>query len=507
MKKHVCLLLLVLTLFELAACAGTLEVGIERTPTAEVRGLPTPDGHLATVEALTVENARLAATIAAYATSSVTATPPPPELGRVAYVQGGDIWVKLLPDDRPQRLTTDGRNRSPAWSPSGNWLAFRKERYVVIERETLCDTPNMRRELCRESASELQQQVWLVEEDGSNARPLNQNLSVEGFAWSPVRDRLAYVTTSGQLQAVNGDGTNLATLFAASTVDHSPGKIGRIAWSPDGAWIAYEYALQGSEPAAAYQSIWKVSADGRERVQLYGTEQGRSDLWLAGWSSAGKLVYFWQDPARPAISPDGAPLFGVSAAGQPAAGAAVGLSSEPMLPYRDFIATAPPHTNWGEREAVALAVGAGQGTWANKRIETSAAVSPPGVAAISPAWSPDGRRLAYAAMPERETLGLSEPTLQELMARRVWVADAAGEGRPQQITDDPGYRDEFPRWSADGTYLLFARINAKGRASLWIVPAGSGALRQVVDELTPAPDPIGTYGHVEWDNLFDWWRG
>ena len=424
----------------------------------------------------------------------------------MAYVQGGDIWVKPLPDGAPLRLTTDGRNRSPRWSPSGVWLAFRKEGNVIVERETLCDTPNMRRELCRESVSELQQQVWLAEEDGSNGRPLNQSLSVEAFAWSPTRDRLAYVNASGQLQAVNGDGTNLATLFAASTADRSPGKIGRMAWSPDGAWIAYEYALQGVEPTAAYRGIWKVSADGRERVQVYGDGPGRSEPWLAGWSSAGTLIYFWQDPARPVISPDGAPLFGVATVGQPTAGAAVRLSSEPMLPYRDFIAAAPRGARGSDREAVALVVGAGQGTWANKRIETSVTVSPPGMSAISPAWSPDGQRLAYAAMPEREGLGLGEPMLQELMARRIWVADVAGGGPPRQITDGVGYRDEFPRWSADGATILFARINTRGLASLWIAPTGGGALRQVVDELTPAPDPISAHGRVEWDNLFDWRR-
>jgi hypothetical protein len=31
--------------------------------------------------------------------------------------------------------------------------------------------------------------------------------------------------------------------------------------------------------------------------------------------------------------------------------------------------------------------------------------------------------------------------------------------------------------------------------------------RQVVDELTPAPDPVLSYGHVDWGAWFDWWRG
>jgi hypothetical protein len=40
-------------------------------------------------------------------------------LGKVAYVQGGDIWTKVLPDGEPQRLTNDGRSIAPKWSPSG----------------------------------------------------------------------------------------------------------------------------------------------------------------------------------------------------------------------------------------------------------------------------------------------------------------------------------------------------------------------------------------------------
>jgi len=31
--------------------------------------------------------------------------------------------------------------------------------------------------------------------------------------------------------------------------------------------------------------------------------------------------------------------------------------------------------------------------------------------------------------------------------------------------------------------------------------------RQVVDELTPSPGQFGYYGYVDWDQLFDWWRG
>jgi hypothetical protein len=74
------------------------------------------------------------------------------------------------------------------------------------------------------------------------------------------------------------------------------------------------------------------------------------------------------------------------------------------------------------------------------------------------------------------------------------------------LTTNLSYRDEHPLWSADGKYILFARIDTRGRASLWCIPLENGSARQVVDELTPTPDPIGAYGYVDWEGLFDWWR-
>ncbi len=98
-----------------------------------------------------------------------------------------------------------------------------------------------------------------------------------------------------------------------------------------------------------------------------------------------------------------------------------------------------------------------------------------------------------------------------MMKRRIWVVNVQGETQPQQLTDDPAYRDERPLWSADGSHLLFVRLDAKDQASPWLIPAGGGDPHRVVDELTPLPGPapgrFGYYGHVEWDQLFDWWRG
>jgi Tol biopolymer transport system component len=496
--------LLVLLLIVLVGCNGILDVGIERTPTPDY-------SPAATVAALTAENAELATRVA-----TLTAPiPTTPHLGQIVYVQGGDIWVKALPDSKPQRLTTDGRNREPRWSPSGQWLAFRKETQVIVDQSSSCDIPNPRPGMCPDNVVSLQEQLWVMEVDGSAAHRLESAAEAGAFAWSPTDDRLAYVTAGGELQTVNADGSNVTSLVPRTAADRSkPGRVGNIRWSPDGTAIAYEWRVQQPDLSLTYQGLWKVSADGKDQVELYvsGVPK-KGEALLVGWTPLGRSVLFWQPgEARPASLVDGVSLYAVPADKSLSKGdVPILLGSEAMLAYPDFVAPAPSSpqsVQGGAGEAVALAIGAGRSTWTNKRIEVAGKMmTPKGVAAIFPAWSPNGTRLAYTGMPDRASLSVGASARQELMQRHIGVVSVSSDPRPRWLTDSPAYRDERPLWSADGNYILFARIDIKGRASLWVVSVDGGPPRQVVDELTPAPDPFGLYGHVEWDSLFDWWRG
>jgi Tol biopolymer transport system component/ribosomal protein S16/tetratricopeptide (TPR) repeat protein len=461
MKKSLWLLPLLLLL---AAC-GTLEVGVEQTPT--------PDhAATATVSALATENARLATQVA---TLAVPTSTPTPSLGKLAYVQGSDIWVKTLPDGEPQRLTTDGRNSEPRWSPSGEWLAFHKD-----------------------------VQVWLIRADGSDLHPIDQCGPVSVFAWSPVEDRLAYVAGSGilRLEVINADGSDPATLIPLSIC--AAGILGRIAWSPNGRWIAY-----GWREELTYQGLWKISADGEERSELYASGvPKKGEAILAGWSPDGQHILFWQgDVLSASMLADGVALYSL-----PAGRDGPTKLVDTVLVHDDFLAPAPQ----GDR--LAVTAGGYRATWTNKRIAVVEVdggeptwLTDESVAAFSPAWSPDGIHLAYVAMPDEGDLVGGDDARLGMMERRIWVVNAQGKPQLQQLTDDPTYRDERPLWSADGSHLLFARMDAEGQASLWLIPAAGGESRRVMDELTPLPGPasgwFGYYGHVDWDQLFDWWRG
>src|SRR5579884_2600067 len=108
-----------------------------------------------------------------------TTTPTPrPTLEKLAYLVGGDVWIKELPVGAARRLTRDGHNAQPRWSPSGAWLAYRSD-----------------------------QTLWLVRASDSDAKPISQMAPSADldFVWSPLldggRELIAYVADAGLFTA------------------------------------------------------------------------------------------------------------------------------------------------------------------------------------------------------------------------------------------------------------------------------------------------------------------
>lgn len=233
-----------------------------------------------------------------------------------------------------------------------------------------------------------------------------------------------------------------------------------------------------------------------------------SGLIVAGWSADGKDILVWPDPAFSAsLLADGTPLEAV-----PAAGGAPRQVSDAMLTYSDFLAVAPAGSY------LAVAQGAGRETWTRKRIAIvepaagkSQPLTPTTLAAVQPAWSPDGQRLAFAAAPDIGAVGGAAPAKAALAKRRIWVMDRDGGGQTQ-LTNDAAYRDERPRWSADGGQILFARLDGAGQASLWLMNTDGSSLTKVADNLalpSSSANPVwfGSYGHLDWDSAFAWQPG
>ena len=85
-----------------------------------------------------------------------------------------------------------------------------------------------------------------------------------------------------------------------------------------------------------------------------------------------------------------------------------------------------------------------------------------------PAWSPDGRTLAYAANPDSDLYGGNWD---------IWVTQIGG-GEPVNRTTDYDGDDRFPSWSPDGRQIAFWSDRDGG--GYFVMPALGGTPRKVI---------------------------
>lgn len=88
-------------------------------------------------------------------------------------------------------------------------------------------------------------------------------------------------------------------------------------------------------------------------------------------------------------------------------------------------------------------------------------------AEMAPAWSPDGRHVAFYTLDLR--LGSSELRIVDLATRDEVRVPAPGKG----------LGPSRPEWSADGSQLVFLGANADGRSHIWAVQRDGAKLRNL----------------------------
>ena len=101
---------------------------------------------------------------------------------------------------------------------------------------------------------------------------------------------------------------------------------------------------------------------------------------------------------------------------------------------------------------------------------------------FQPAWSPDGRRLAFVV----QTDGRSD----------IYTIDVDGRGFTR-LTDDGG--SHLPSWSPDGTRFAYSRAAGDGTEDIWVMKADGTSATQITHErdgamaLSPSWSPDGTH--------------
>ena len=157
-----------------------------------------------------------------------------------------------------RRLTTDGENRSPAWSPDGRRIAFVRRSGPAIDGGD----------------------VWLMDADGSNLAQLTRDGGYNSVTWSPDGARLAVSDNGIYYSSVWVIGANggARTLVATDAADP--------AWSPDGQRIAF-VRVSGDDCCLA---VWVTNADGTDARPL--TAPDGSIFWGIAWSPDGSSVAY-----------------------------------------------------------------------------------------------------------------------------------------------------------------------------------------------------------------------
>jgi TolB protein len=249
-------------------------------------------------------------------------------------------------------------------------------------------------------------------------------------------------------------------------ISFGPGSDAQAEFSPDGGAIAFRRGTTGD------YEVWAMGAGGESPRPLTDTPAG-SNSTQPSWLPDGQGLLFRRGPNGGTdvwrMAADGsaqAPL--VTAPGDqwyPSASPATG---------RILFAT----TVTGSDREIQDAAPDGGGVRTLRDV--------PGVYDSAPAYSPDGRRIAF----ESDADGDME----------IYVMDADG-GGVLQLTHN-GEHDEGPSWSPDGTRLAFTRGPDDADGDIWTMAADGGDQRRLTiapgrdesPDWQPLPDPAAPAG-------------
>jgi DNA-binding CsgD family transcriptional regulator len=434
-------------------------------------------------------------------------------MGKLAYVQDGNLWVREMPDGKPQQLTDHGSAWFPRWSLSGEWLS---EGFGVGPD----DFGNPRFG------------VTVFRADGSD-----QRYAPGCYAWSPSEDILLCQGGS-QFWTESPEGSRRSEFDMARVIMQARGiqAVGFSCqlWSPDGTRVAcnvFGLLGQGETGVSQYSGLWTFQLNGSNARELYATdryaENGGAVIAMSWDRDSDRVAFMVTSPGGPGCqnlfdcAAPGVHVYEVSASGAAPPRPLGVMSSGELVPGNT------PET-W------LLTAGLGPESWTNKQIArvdekgSLTYLTDPDYASTHPALSPDLGRLAYVSAADvgsmvpadDDSAGRDSRVAREAKGqRRIWLMNADGSDK-RQLTSDDDFRDERPLWSLDGSRILFLRLTAEGGASLWLM-SEDGSPKKLVDVSWPGPNSIlirpftrddyfprwfDWFGYIPHWVIYSWWQ-
>jgi len=279
--------------------------------------------------------------------------------------------------------------------------------------------------------------LWNVRILGGSLRRLGDAASA---TFSPDGKSVAYSTADGSIYVVRSDGTGAHSLGSAGQ------QAGNLAWSPDGQVIRF----------TGDNRLWEISSSGSNLHELLPGWRA-SDLKCCGrWTSDGRFFVFLVQPENQ--SRQGGELWALDER----RGLFQSPSAEPVQLTAGPLGWSTPISGIDGKRIYAV----GQTSRGELlRFDAQTKQFQPylgGISAFGAAFSRDGRSVAYVSWPE----GI------------LWKANRDGSS-PVQLTDPPIMAFQ-PRWSPDGTRIVFADGASFGHARIYTVSSEGGGLESLL---------------------------
>jgi Tol biopolymer transport system component/imidazolonepropionase-like amidohydrolase len=362
---------------------------------------------------------RRSVTVSEGTSMSVAASPD----GRTLAIDlQGALWLVPLEGGAARRITDEYNDvRQPKWSADGRTIAFQGFRDGSYD-------------------------IWAVDTSGAALRQLTAGPHDDREpAFSGDGRRLAFASD-------RGDGTNydiwvldLAT-GTVTAATRGPGNEYMPSWSPDGREIAF-IAARGRETRVMAVTV----ATGAERELASSTQAD-----APSWGPAGEIVYHAQGNATSSLERDGA----VITEGENAFAFRAGWLSPTEIVYTADGRIRRRRLGAGSATEVPFTatLDVAPARYSRRPRDVDSRTPRKAVGIVGPAISPDGRSVAFVALGDLYVMPIG--------------------GSPQNLTRDAAL-DAEPAWSPDGRFLAWSSDRAGDRLDLWVRDMTTGGSRRL----------------------------